>query len=87
MQKIDLFKTFIVLISLGFLYLFSEFSKNGRFEVKTQDGSQTIIDTRTGELFLIINPISDEVEYIPEFKNKGMIVPYTKPIIQSTTIQ
>lgn len=82
MKKIDLFKIFIVLIGLAFLYLFYDFSKNGRYGLTTTEGKATIIDTRTGELFLIIDPMSDYVEYIPELKNNGTIVPYTKPIIQ-----
>lgn len=82
MKKIDIFKLFIVLIGITFLYLFYDFSKNGRYEVKSDEGNRIIIDTRTGETFLIINPVSDDVEYIPELKNKGITIPYTKPIKQ-----
>ena len=47
-QKLDLFKIAIVTILSIFLYLFNQYSKNGRYEAC---GDDQVIDTRTGNLF------------------------------------
>ena len=49
--KLDLFKISLVLILLGFLFLFDQYTKNGRFHI-SNDGT-SIIDTRTGTVWNI----------------------------------
>jgi hypothetical protein len=80
MKKIDLFKVFIILIGISFLYLFHDYRKNGRYQVLVEQGINTIIDTRTGELFLVVYPEADGNGLIKSFKNKGEVVPYIGPI-------
>jgi hypothetical protein len=80
MKKIDLFKVFIILIGISFLYLFHDYRKNGRYQVLVEQGINTIIDTRTGELFLVVYPEANGNGLIKSFKNKGEVVPYIGPI-------
>ena len=49
--KIDLFKIVLVAILLEFLFLFYQYSQNGRFYL-TNDGN-LIIDSRTGTVWSI----------------------------------
>lgn len=50
LKKLDLFKITIVALFSIFLYLFSQYSKNGRYE-PCEAGF--VIDTRTGNVFSI----------------------------------
>lgn len=56
--KLDFFKISIVIILLGFLFVFYQFSENGRFQISGE--SSRIIDTRTGAVyrFGLAEPIS-----------------------------
>jgi hypothetical protein len=47
--KFDFFKISIVIILLGFLFVFYQFSENGRF-YSPSDGAK-IIDSRTGAIY------------------------------------
>lgn len=45
-MKIDFFKFALLIILLAFLYLFYDYSENGRYSI-SNDGN-SVIDTRTG---------------------------------------
>ena len=47
-NNLDLFKISIIIISIGFLYCFYQFSQNGRY-VKTEN-FRVVLDTQTGKL-------------------------------------
>jgi hypothetical protein len=47
--KLDFFKISLVIILLGFLFVFYQFSENGRF-YSPSDGSK-IIDSRSGAVY------------------------------------
>ena len=51
--NIDLFKFSLVVILFGFLFLFYQYSQNGRFYLAND--SNSIIDTRTGTVWDIYN--------------------------------
>jgi hypothetical protein len=48
--NLDLFKTSIIVILIGFLYCFYLYTQNGRYV--TNDSSGFVLDSRTGELNL-----------------------------------
>lgn len=49
--KFDFFKFFLLIILLGFLYVFYLNSQNGRYINYNQELEKVIIDTRTGALY------------------------------------
>ena len=48
LNKINIFKTLLIFIMLAFLYLFHQYSKNGRYLYANEGW---IIDTRTGNMY------------------------------------
>lgn len=49
--NLDLFKISIIIILIGFLYCFYQFSQNGRYV--RQDDSRLVLDSRTGKFNII----------------------------------
>lgn len=47
-KNIDYFKVAILICSVIFLFLFQDFSKNGRYQ---KSGESSVIDTRTGNVY------------------------------------
>lgn len=51
-SMIDWFKTIMVIISLIFLFLFYNYSNNGRYQF-SNEGFRIILDTRTGVVYRV----------------------------------
>lgn len=58
--KFDFFKLWIVIFLIIFLYLFRQFSENGRYTMNVAGG---LIDTRTGAVY-VLNEETGKAEII-----------------------
>ncbi len=54
--NIDLFKIMIVILAGGFLFLFYQYSQNGRYQ-NYKETNRYILDTRTGKIYKIDNGV------------------------------
>jgi len=49
--NLDFFKVFLIVILVGFLFVFSQYAKNGRYQSRLS--AKVVLDTRTGTVYKI----------------------------------